>query len=120
RLYHLLAYIYWQRRDYRAAGELYHTGGQLPGAPAWMEAMSAKMAAEGGSRSVARQMYQQMYDQSDDEQVKHMAKVRLMQLDSLDERDVIRRVLQEFNARAGRCASSWREVAPVLRALHFR
>ncbi|OLE51246.1 MAG: hypothetical protein AUG51_23730 [Acidobacteria bacterium 13_1_20CM_3_53_8] len=120
RLYHLLAYIHWQRGEYVAAGELYHKGAQINGAPPWMEAMSAKMAAEGGSRSVARQMYQQMYEQSDDEQVKHMAKVRLMQLDSLDERDRLRRVLQEFNSRSGRCASSWREVAPVLRALHFR
>ncbi|HMF56665.1 MAG TPA: hypothetical protein VK619_10000, partial [Pyrinomonadaceae bacterium] len=120
RLYHQLAYIYWRRGEYGTAGELYHTGAQLAGAPAWMEAMSAKMAFEGGSRSVAREMYRQMYEQSDDEQVKHMVKVRLLQLDSLDERDVIRRVLQEFNARAGRCASAWREVAPVLHALRFR
>ncbi len=120
RLYHELGYIYWQRGEYATAGELYHTGGRLQGAPAWMEAMSAKMAAEGGSREVARQMYQQMHDQSDDENVKRMAKVRLLQLDSLDERDVIRRVLQEFNARNGRCATAWREVAPALRALHLR
>src|SRR5215203_182471 len=42
RLYHHLGYIYWQQRDYVAAGEVYSRGAQIPGAPPWMEAMKAK------------------------------------------------------------------------------
>src|SRR6185369_16949496 len=49
-LYHHLGYIYWKQRDYSAASERYGRGAQIEGAPAWMEAMKAKMTADGGSR----------------------------------------------------------------------
>jgi tetratricopeptide (TPR) repeat protein len=114
RLYHHLGYIYWQRGDYQAASSTYAEGAKRPGAPNWMQAMSARMAAEGNSRSTAREIYQRMYEQSDDEQVRQMIATRLLQLDSLDERDAIRKVLNDYAARVGHCASSWREVAPLL------
>jgi tetratricopeptide (TPR) repeat protein len=117
RLYHHLGYIYWQQRDYKAASEMYGLGAQVPGAPAWMEAMKAKMAADGGSRSTAREIYARMFEQSTDEQVKDMARKRLLQLDSFDRRDVVQKVLAAYQARAGRCANSWKEIEPLLRAL---
>lgn len=43
-----------------------------------------------------------------------------MQVDSFDERDVIRKVLGEYSARAGHCASSWKEVSVLLRARQLR
>jgi hypothetical protein len=46
--------------------------------------------------------------------------MRLAQLDSLEERDRIRRALAEFRERAGRCPADWREVAPLLRAARLR
>jgi tetratricopeptide (TPR) repeat protein len=116
-LYHQLGYIYWQRGDYMKASAIYAEGARLPGAAPWMMAMSARLAAEGGSRSTAREMYKGMYEQSDDEQVRQMAVRRLMQIDSFDERDAIRRALNEYAARnGGRCASSWKDVAVLLRA----
>ena len=42
------------KKDFTAAGEAYAQGAILPGAPAWMEAMKARMASEGGSRDTAR------------------------------------------------------------------
>jgi Flp pilus assembly protein TadD len=120
RLYHHLGYIYWQRGDYQRASAIYREGARLPEAAPWMVAMSARLAAEGGSRSTAREMYERMYEQSDDEQIRQMAVRRLMQLASFDERDVIRKVLSLHAARTGRCASSWREVAAALRAAGLR
>lgn len=117
RLYHHLGYIYWQQRDYQAAGETYARGAQIPGAPPWMEAMKAKMAADGGSRSTAREIYTRMHEQSTEEQVRNMARTRLLQLDSLDQRDALRKVLSAYQARAGRCPKTWKEIDPVLRAL---
>jgi tetratricopeptide (TPR) repeat protein len=116
RLYHHLGYIYWQRGDYRTAAEKYEAGARAAGAPAWMRAMSARMLAEGGSRSTAREIYQRMYDESTDETIKRMAELRLAQITSFDERDTIRKVLKEYQTRQGRCASDWREVANALRA----
>ena len=116
RLYHHLGYIYWQQKNYAAASDIYGRGAQIPGAPPWMEAMKAKMLAEGGSRETAREIYTRMYEQSTDDKVKDMARKRLLQLDSLDQRDSLRKLFAAFQARAGRCPTSWKELDPVLRA----
>ena len=117
RLYQHLGYIYWQQRDFQAAGEAYDQGSKLPGAPPWMVAMKAKMANEGGSRELAREIYGRLYEQAENAKVKEMARKRLLQLDSLDQRDGLRKVLAAYKARVGRCPSSWKEVEPLLRAL---
>lgn len=119
RLYQHLGYIYWQRGDFRTASETYGVGAGIPGAPAWMEAMKARMAAEGGSHATAREIYLRMYEQSTDNSVKDMARRRLMQVDSLDERDAIRKVVAAYAIRAGRCPSTWRDIEGGLRAAHL-
>jgi tetratricopeptide (TPR) repeat protein len=90
KLYHHLGYIYWQQRHFQAASEMYDRGSRISGAPAWMEAMKAKMVGDGGSRATAREIYKRMYEQAGDEQVKEMAWKRLLQLDSFDQRDSLR------------------------------
>ncbi|HVS82274.1 MAG TPA: hypothetical protein VHE60_11135 [Pyrinomonadaceae bacterium] len=120
RLYQHLGYIYWQRKDYSQASDVYAAGAKLPGAPAWMAALSARMKAEGGSRDAAREMYRHLYEASNDEAVKEMVTKQIMRLDSLDERDVIRHVLGDYQAQTGRCASAWRDVAAALRAARLR
>jgi len=119
RLYHHLGYIYWQQRDYQAASEMYGRGAQIEGALPWMEAMKAKMAADGGSRSTAREIYTRMYEQSTDEKVRDMARKRLLQLDSLDQRDAMRKLFAAYQSRTGRCPNSWKELEPVFRALRI-
>lgn len=117
RLYQHLGYIYWQQRNYAAASEIYGRGAQIPGAPPWMEAMKAKMLADGGSRATAREIYTRMYEQSTEDKVKDMAHKRLLQLDSLDQRDALRKILTAYQSRAGKCPNSWKEIEPVLRAV---
>jgi hypothetical protein len=96
---------------------MYGRGAQIPGAPAWMQAMKAKMAADGGSRSTAREIYTRMFEQSAEEQVRDMARRRLLQLDSLDQRDALRKILSEYQTRVGKCPNSWRELDHVFRAI---
>jgi hypothetical protein len=81
--------------------------------------MSARMAAEGGSRQAAREMYQHLYDEATDMHIKEMLAGRLMQVDSFDQRDLIRRVLSEYSKRFERCPTAWRDITPALRALRF-
>jgi hypothetical protein len=102
------------------ASETYAAGAKVQGAPPWMQAMSARMLAEGGSRETAREIYTRIYNESDDETIKRMAELRLAQIESLDERDVIRKTLHEYAARAGRCVSDWREIAVQLRAARLQ
>jgi tetratricopeptide (TPR) repeat protein len=120
RLYHHLGYIYWQGDDFQTASQIYGKGADLPGAPPWMRAMGARLAAEGGSRGTAREIYQRMFEQSDDQQVKEMAAKRLLQLMSFEELDALRLVISNFKSRSGRCPSSWGELTPLLRATRLR
>ncbi len=120
RLQQHLGFIYWQQKDFQAASEAYAQGAKLPGAPAWMEAMKAKMALEGGSRGLAREIYGRMYEQAEDGQVKEMARLRLMNLDSLDDRDALLKALSAFQAKTGRCPSTWKETESLLRALNMK
>jgi tetratricopeptide (TPR) repeat protein len=120
KLYHHLGYIYWQQHDFQAAANTYARGAKLPDAPLWMEAMSARMAAEGGSRDTAREIYTRIYEQASDSKVKEMAELRLLQLDSLEERDVLKGLLATYKARVGNCPASWRELETALRSLHVK
>jgi len=119
RLYHHLGYIYWRQGEYEKASETYARGAQIPGAPAWMEAMKAKLISEGGSRSTAREIYTRMYDQSGEEHVREMARKQLMRLESLDQQDGLRKLFAAFKTRYGKCPDSWRELAQILRALRI-
>lgn len=112
RFHHLLGYIYWQSRNYDRAAEEYAAGAQLPGAPAWMAAMGARMKAEGGSRDAAREMYAHLYEGSQDPSIQEMVSRQLMRLDWLDDRDVIRHALlnHQNHSRDGRCPTSWKGV----------
>ena len=120
RLYQHLGYIYWQRRDYEKASEVYATGAKLPGAPLWMTAISARMKAEGGSPDAAREMYRHLGESSNDDAVKEMVAKQIMRLDSLDQLALIRGTLREYSAAYSRCPGSWRELANVMRARGLR
>jgi tetratricopeptide (TPR) repeat protein len=120
RLYQHLGYIYWQRRDYDKASEVYAAGAKIPGVPAWMPAMSARMKAEGGAGQAAREMYAHLSEASDDVNVKRMVEKQLMRLDSIEERDRIRRVLSDYKARTGHCVAAWKEISSTLRAAGLR
>lgn len=118
-LYHQLGYIYWQQHDFQSASEAYGRGAMIPGAPPWMQAMKARMAAEGGSRTTAREIYRRMVQESGDERVKDMARRRLLQIDSFEQREVLQKILNAYQEKVGRCAASWKELGPVLRAIRF-
>ena len=96
RFHQHLGYIYWKQKNFQAASETFSEGAAIPGAPTWMEAMKAKMLADGGSRDVAREIYKRMYEQAEDAQVKQMARRRLLQLASLDQQDALRKVISFY------------------------
>lgn len=114
RLRHHLGYIYWQRGRFDEAAAAYEEGARVAGAPAWMRVMSAQMELNGGSREMAHNIYRRMYTEADDEQVKQLAFKRLLQVDSLDERDLLRKVLETYRSKAGRCPHDWREASALL------
>jgi len=120
RLYQHLGYIYWQRGDYHRASDVYAAGARISAAPPWMLAMSARMKAEGGAAQAAREMYIHLSEASDDPNVKEMVDKQLMRLDSVEERDKIRRILADHKARTGRCVTAWKEIVSALQTAGLR
>jgi tetratricopeptide (TPR) repeat protein len=114
RLYHFLGFIEWRLKKYDKAAAAYDKGSEIPGSPPFMKLMAARMRSDAGSRDTARLIYKRIYDQTRDSQTKENARLRLLQMDYFDERDVIREALKEFRARNGRCPASWKEVTPLL------
>jgi len=119
-LYHHLGFIYWQRGEFQTAGEYYGAGAKTPGAPPWMQAMKARMVVEGGSRATAREIYMRMFEESNETSTKEMARRRLMQLASLDQRDALRKIFAAYQSKNGRCPASWREISGTLQSLRFQ
>lgn len=117
RLYHNLGYIYWRQNDFVKAAEIYTKGAEIENAPPFMKLMAAKMKDEGGSRETAREIYRQIAENSEDKQTREMGEFRLLQLDSLEERDAIRSVLQKFKEKNNRCANSLQEILPLLQTV---
>lgn len=117
RLYEQLGYIYWRLDDYEKAADIYNAGAKISGAPPFMLVMASKMKSAGGMRETARAIYEQMLAESPDRQVKDNAALHLLELDSQDERDAIRQVLQNFQAKNNRCANNWREILPFLQTV---
>jgi len=120
RLYQHLGYVYWQRNEYQEASEVYAAGAKIPDAPPWMAALSARMKAEGGSRDSAREVYRHLYDSSSDRAVKDMVTKQVMRLDSLDQIEVLRKILAAYSEKNARCASSWLDVRNELRSARFQ
>jgi tetratricopeptide (TPR) repeat protein len=114
RFYHYLGFIYWKLGDYEKAASIYEEGSRIPDAPAFMKILVARLRSEGGSRETARAIYQELYEQATSEDVKKTALIRILELDSFDQQDAIRRSLAKFQAMNGRCALEWREILPIL------
>lgn len=116
RLYQYLGFIYWKLENYPKAAETYEQGAKISGAPPFMRQMAAKMNTDGGSRATARAIYRQMFEESEDQQAKENAALRLQHLDSLDEQEVIQKVLNDFKQKNNRCANNWREILSLLQS----
>ncbi|MFN0085296.1 MAG: hypothetical protein ACKVX9_07905 [Blastocatellia bacterium] len=66
RLYQDLGFLHWREGRFRDAADAYERGSRIPGAPAWMQAMAASMAARGGDRETARELFRRLCEGSDD------------------------------------------------------
>ena len=119
RLYHYLGYIHWRQKEYESAARAYEQGSAIAGAPPFMRQMTALMKSKGGSRETARAIYSQIFTEATDQQSRSAAEFRLMELDSLDERDAIRAALHAQKERTGKCPSRFSEILPALRTVRL-
>jgi tetratricopeptide (TPR) repeat protein len=117
-LYHNLATLYWEKKDYKSASETFLKGAELPKAPLWMRIMGGVMLSEGGSRSTACKMYVTIYEDavsSKDDFVSKQMESQIKRIYALDEVDYMNEVLARFRQINNRCPNSIEELAPILR-----
>jgi tetratricopeptide (TPR) repeat protein len=98
---------YWWLRDYKTAAAWFDRGSRIEGAPWWMRSMAATTLAEGGDRQSSRQLWQQLHETADNDWVKNNAKLRLSQLDALDQIDELAALVRRYTAQFGRPPDSW-------------
>lgn len=115
RLYQYQGYIYWRLKEYAKAAEAYDRGSQIEGAAQFMKMMAAAMKTQGGSRDTAREMYSQMLAEAKDQSTIDNTRLRLMELDSLDERDAIQSAINKTKEISGQCPRALEEILPLLK-----
>ena len=117
RLYQYLGYIYWKNKDYEKAAEVYSKGARVAGAPDFFPMMAASMKNKGGDRETARVMYLSMLNEEDSDGVRESVELRLLEIDSLDERDAINIALADFENANRKCPARLSEIIPKLRTV---
>lgn len=101
---------YWWRHDFVAAAEWFTRASRLPGAPNWLAPMAAVTLTQGGNRDSARRLWGEVASHADTEWLTSQARVRLRQLDALDEIDALESVVRTFASRRGNLPETWMDV----------
>ncbi|MEI6668400.1 MAG: hypothetical protein WCP29_09615 [Acidobacteriota bacterium] len=98
---------YWWLQDYHQASQWFERAGSIAGAPWWLKAMAATTLAQGGDRQSSRVMWRQLYETADDQWVKSNSRLKLAQLDALDEIDRLAAQVARYQQATGRFPSDW-------------
>ena len=101
---------YWHLRDYQQAADWFERGGDLPGSPFWLKSWAAVMLTRGGNRDASRALWTQIGQNEESDWLRRMSRIRLQQLDALDQIDVLKRFVDDFTKRTGQRAESWEQL----------
>jgi len=92
---------YWWRGDYREAAAWFQKASEVPGAPFWLKSMAAVTLTQGGDRETSRRLWQSLLAGADNDWLRENARLRLAQLDALDQIDQLQAVVRLFASRTG-------------------
>ncbi|MCX6553171.1 MAG: hypothetical protein NTY02_19580, partial [Acidobacteria bacterium] len=104
---------YWWLQDYRAAAGWFDRAAKIDGAPWWMRSMAASTLAQGGDRRSSRILWQQLYETAEHEWVKNNARLKLAQLDALEQMDELAALVRRYAQATGRFPQSWAALEAV-------
>jgi tetratricopeptide (TPR) repeat protein len=98
---------YWWLQDYKQAAMWFDKASRIAGAPWWLRSMAATTLVQGGDRRSSRMLWMQMYETAEDPWVKNNARLKLAQLDALDEIDNLANLVARYRQLAGRFPADW-------------
>jgi tetratricopeptide (TPR) repeat protein len=98
---------YWWVQDYKQAAMWFDKAGRIEGAPWWLRSLAATTLVQGGDRRSSRALWMQLYETADDDWIKTNARLKLAQLDALDEIDQLAALVTRYQQIAGRFPVEW-------------
>lgn len=98
---------YWWLQDYKTAAGWFDRASKIAGAPWWLRSLAATTLVQGGDRRSSRRLWAQLYDTSEHEWVKNYARLKLAQLDALDQMGTLAVLIRRYAQTAGRAPESW-------------
>lgn len=98
---------YWWLQDYTQAAAWFDKASRIPGSPWWLRSLAATILVQGGDRRSSRTLWLQLYETAEESWVKNNARLRLAQLDALDEIDQLASLVARFRQVAGRFPANW-------------
>lgn len=111
RLYHELGFLYYTRlKDYQSASQAFLDGSAVPGAPAWMKIMAARVAEHGESLETSRFIWAEVYDSTRDESVRKRAREHVESLDAAIELKRLNGISEDYWKKFGRFPTSIQEL----------
>lgn len=108
---HDLGFVqYWHNRDFKRAAESLERAASVPGSPFWLKSTAASMHSESGDRESARMLWREIRESADNDQLRNIADLRLLQFQAMDAIDQLDELLSRFQSQAGRLPQSWQEL----------
>lgn len=101
---------YWHVRDFKTAAGYFAQAADVPGAPTWLRPLAAVTLAEGGHRSASRTLWQQLA-QSEEGWLRDSARLRLAQLDAMDEIEALHARVAQFRQQRPGQPVTWQALA---------
>jgi hypothetical protein len=109
-LLHDIGFVhFWTYRDFATAARWMDRASRVPGSPPWLKAVVAGMLIRGDDRSSARLLWTEML-QSDERMMQAAARLRLAQLNALDDIDALHSLIARATLASGRRPTSWRDL----------
>ena len=107
---HDIGFVYfWNTQDYARAAQWFERASAVPGSPAWLKPLVAGMLTRGGDRQTARLLWTEMLA-SDEGVLKDAARLRLAQLDAMDQIDALQSIIARAAMTTGRRPQSWNDL----------
>lgn len=106
-LMHDIGFVYfWTYQDYQRAAEWLDRASRVPNAPPWLKPVVAGMLTRGGDRATARALWEEM-QRADVDVLRDAARLRLAQLDGLDQIDALHSLIARVTLATGVRPTSW-------------
>ena len=112
--WHDIGFVYyWNSHDYRKASEAFQRGADLPGAPWWLRSLAASTLVKGGDRETSRLLWRQLAETAENDDARHAANLKLMQLDAIGQIERLQSVIATVASQTGEPITSWRTLLVV-------